>query len=363
MIFLIVLSHMEFLKYCNFGHAYELYWHNPTIAVDYFFMLSGFGMMYSFLKHGGVSAVGGADVCLISIDFAKAKIRKLYLLYVVTMLAMVPMLLAQGWLHGKSLLMNLGTVAVKLAICAPLVQSAFGTTHLSHAFNGVCWFFSTLALIYLVSPWLMKCIAGWQHVWRAVAVLPVVIVVLYVVFGMADAQVSFFDDFAYGSPYMRVWFVVYGMVLARIIFAWRTNGTVPEWMSSAEIGVALSCIAWFFLRNTFVEMEASRALLRFVDVLLCGGLLFILSFERGHVSRLLERPGFLRLGHLAMYVYLIHYPLRLYWEPIVLKRVMGNQMSNALGAISVVVIVALTMVLAVAWDRWQTKGNGQRKAV
>lgn len=354
MIFLIVLSHMEFLKYCTFGHAYALYWHNPMIAVDYFFMLSGFGMMYSFLKHGGVSAAGGADVRLISIDFAKAKIRKLYLLYVVTMLAMVPMLLAQGWLHGKSLLMNLGTVAVKLAICAPLVQSAFGTTHLSHAFNGVCWFFSTLALIYLVSPWLMKRIAGWHHVWRAVEVLPVVIVVLYVVFGMADAQVSFFDDFAYGSPYMRVWFVVYGMVLARIIFAWRTNGTVPEWMSSAEIGVALSCIAWFFLRNTFVEMETSRALLRFVDVLLCGGLLFILSFERGRVSRLLERPGFLRLGHLAMYVYLIHYPLRLYWDSIVLKRVMGNQMSDALGAISVVVIVSLTMVLAVAWDKWQT---------
>lgn len=274
------------------------------------------------------------------------------------MLAMVPMVLAQGWLHGKSLLMNLGTVAVKLAICAPLVQSAFGTMHLSHAFNGVCWFFSTLALIYLVSPWLMKRIAGWNHVWRAVAVLPVVIAVLYVVFGVADAQVSFFDDFAYGSPYMRVWFVVYGMVLACIIFAWRMNDTVPEWMSAAEIGVALSCIAWFFLRNTFVEMETSRALLRFVDVLLCGGLLFILSFERGRVSRLLERPGVLRLGHLAMYVYLIHYPLRLYWEPIVLKRVMGNQMSDALGLISVVIIVALTMVLAMAWDRWQTARRG-----
>lgn len=103
---------MEFLKYCNFGRAYELYWHNPTIAVDYFFMLPGFSMMYSFLKHGSVSATG-ADVRLISIDFAKAKIRKLYLLYIVTMLVMVPMVLAQGWLHGKSLLMNLGTVAVK----------------------------------------------------------------------------------------------------------------------------------------------------------------------------------------------------------------------------------------------------------
>lgn len=297
---------------------------------------------------------GGADVRLISLDFAKAKIRKLYLLYVVTMLAMVPMVFAQGWLHGKSLLMNFGTITAKLAICAPLVQSAFGTTHLSHAFNGVCWFFSTLALIYVVSPWLMKRVAGWHHVWWSIAFLPVFMVVVYAVLGMVDAHVSFFDDLAYGSPYMRVWFVIYGMVLARIIFAWRMDGTVPEWMPSAEIVVALACIAWVFLRNTFVEMDTASALRRFVDVLLCGGLLFTLSFERGRVSRLLERPGFLRLGHLAMYVYLIHYPLRLYWEPIVLRRVMGNQMSDALGAISVVVIIALTMILAMVWDRWQT---------
>ena len=196
---------------------------------------------------------GGADVRLILLDFAKAKIRKLYLLYVVTMLAMVPMVFAQGWLHGKSLLVNFGTITAKLAICAPLVQSAFGTTHLSHAFNGVCWFFATLALIYVVSPWLMKRIAGWRHVWGAVAVLPVVIAALYVFFGMVDAQVSFFDDLAYGSPYMRVWFVIYGMVLARIIFAWRTNDTVPEWMPSVEIGVVLSCIAIRY--NIFRKIE------------------------------------------------------------------------------------------------------------
>lgn len=59
MIFLIVLNHMEFSKYCNFGYAYAMYWRNATIAVDYFFMLSGFGMMFSFLKHGGMSGTGG----------------------------------------------------------------------------------------------------------------------------------------------------------------------------------------------------------------------------------------------------------------------------------------------------------------
>lgn len=120
--------------------------------------------------------------------------------------------------------------------------------------------------------------------------------------------------------------------------------------------MALSCIACFFLRNTFVELGSASALLRFV--LLCGSLLFILSFERGCVSRPLERPGSLRFGHLAMYVYLIHYPLRMYWEPVVLRRLLGDQMSDALGLISVAIIVGLTMVLAIAWDKWQIVRRG-----
>ena len=102
-----------------------------------------------------------------------------------------------------------------------------------------------------------------------------------------------------------------------------------------------------------------------MDVLLCGGLLFTLSFERGRVSRLLERPGFLRLEHLAsgdvrLSDSLSAAPLLGAHRPQARD---GNQMSDALGAISVVIIVAMTMVLAVAWDRWQMKDNGQRRAV
>lgn len=44
-----------------------------------------------------------------------------------------------------------------------------------------------------------------------------------------------------------------------------------------------------------------------------------------------------------------------YWEPIVLRRLLGDQMSDALGWISVAIIVGLTMVLTVAWDKWQTE--------
>ena len=356
MIFLIVLSHMEFLRRCSFGGTYDLYWHNSTLAVDYFFLLSGFGMMYSFLKHGGLSTTGGVDVHFVSIGFAKAKVRKLYPLYAITMLAFVPMMFVQGLLHGKSLLMNLGGIVAKGALCAPLVQSAFGMTRLSHAFNGVCWFLSTLVLIYVMSPWLMVRVAKMRRIGLALLGVPVLVAVLQTILAAVDARVSFLDDLAYGSPYMRVWFVIYGMVLGRVIFTWRKRNHVPAWLPRAEIAAAMLCIGWFFLRNTFVGMGAVGGALRLVDVALCAGLLFTLSFERGCVSRLLERPRFMRLGHLAMYIYLIHYLLRMYWEPVVMKRLLGNQAGvygDVIGIVSVVLIVALTMLLSIAWDRYR----------
>ena len=36
-----------------------------------------------------------------------------------------------------------------------------------------------------------------------------------------------------------------------------------------------------------------------------------------------------------------------------LDTTLGDQMSDALGLISVAIIVGLTMVLTVAWDKWQ----------
>ena len=45
MCLVIILSHLEFLANANdFGPIYRTYLHNPYLAVDFFFMISGFGM-------------------------------------------------------------------------------------------------------------------------------------------------------------------------------------------------------------------------------------------------------------------------------------------------------------------------------
>ncbi len=52
MIFIIVLSHFQVE-----GYPFEIFWNkylnNPVFAVDFFFVLSGFGMMYSMLSKSG----------------------------------------------------------------------------------------------------------------------------------------------------------------------------------------------------------------------------------------------------------------------------------------------------------------------
>lgn len=45
---IIFLSHMEFLSNYLYGEIYMRYLHNATIGVDYFFVLSGFGLMAAY---------------------------------------------------------------------------------------------------------------------------------------------------------------------------------------------------------------------------------------------------------------------------------------------------------------------------
>lgn len=50
-IMIIVFAHFEFLeKYGMFGKVYQKFFDNATMGVDFFFMVSGFGMMLSYIN-------------------------------------------------------------------------------------------------------------------------------------------------------------------------------------------------------------------------------------------------------------------------------------------------------------------------
>ena len=85
-IFVIVLSHLEFLGQlnCPFASFYNNHLHNATIGVDFFFIVSGFGLMFSFYSKPLLKTSPK-----LSLLFAIKKIRKLYPLVLISFLPFV----------------------------------------------------------------------------------------------------------------------------------------------------------------------------------------------------------------------------------------------------------------------------------
>lgn len=87
-IMLIVISHLEFIgEYEYIGDVYKTYIHNATLGVDYFFLLSGFGMMLSYQKSNQSLVYNNIKECLV---YAKNHVKKIYVLYLVSMISTIP---------------------------------------------------------------------------------------------------------------------------------------------------------------------------------------------------------------------------------------------------------------------------------
>lgn len=63
MIMIIVLSHLTCLRgEYPYSAFYNQYLHNATLGVDFFFMLSGFGMMYSYGENNVPVSIRGGGI-------------------------------------------------------------------------------------------------------------------------------------------------------------------------------------------------------------------------------------------------------------------------------------------------------------
>ncbi len=104
-VMIVVFSHFEFLK--QYGKCGDICWNyyhkNATMAVDFFFMLSGFGMMLSSIRRdpNGELPIGGISGL---INYGIRHIRKIYPVYVAFLLVGIPAYLYVGYFdYGQSL--------------------------------------------------------------------------------------------------------------------------------------------------------------------------------------------------------------------------------------------------------------------
>lgn len=300
--FLIVVSHFEYLKQSSWGWIYDNCFHNATFGVDYFFILSGFGMMLSYHRKRLNSQL--AEGSFVSFDFAKRHVSKLLPLYAFTMCLMVPVSIFESMSAGRSLFEVLGLTLAKAIPCIFLLQSSMGIISLSHAFNGVCWFLSSLFIIYLISPWLMEKIERYESTGRSIFILLLLDLLVVVLsarwLGLIEGHGPF-NDLVYGSPYRRVLYVFAGMILAQL------------YLKSVHLDAnpfIFLAIFWWLFRNALFPVFGYIAYA--VDLILAGGTVLGLASSDNWITNFFGSKWLVMLGNSSMYIYLIHYPVRIY---------------------------------------------------
>ncbi len=345
----IVFSHFEFLEqYGVFGYIYSRYFHNATMGVDFFFMLSGFGMMLSSIKSNpsGDESIGGLNG---SIRFAKRHVKKIYTPYLFFLIIGIPYVFLVNHFEQGRPLATVVSKSVMYFLCdLTLLQSATGKWNFSHSFNGVCWFLSCLFCIYLISPLIMKCLKRYiRTVRRAVAGIMISVmlsVTLSFVFSCIEAH-TVFDDLSQSSPYRRVFYVIPGMILAQLFSVMKQSRRIRIRIIEKGLFEYLSAgvsIVWFFLRGT--AEPALGSFVYVVDMILACCVLFALAFGKGKISGFFSRKTMVFLGDISMYIFISHYVIRNYTDLFVRLYRLN---SIGIGILETVIILILSFACSI----------------
>lgn len=358
----IVFSHMEFLfsgiYHYSYGNFYYQYVRNSTVAVDYFFMLSGFGIFYSAVAKQSVQKVSTAW----PLSFARGKIKKIYRPYVISLLITVPYMFYIN-LQNHSLVSTVVRNGALFCIDLSLLQSLFGTSMISHSFNSVGWFLSALFIAYLLCPLFVRMAASLlnkkTHYMIVILVDSILLLLLASTVGvLLDRKLKIggfgeFDDFFYGSPYVRCFYVWIGMLVSVLYIKTKKMGTDLKSGIGENVFFVIS-LAYFFSRQTILDLTGNNLIIvRALDVVNAALILIMLAYGRGFVSKLVSNKRLVLLGRDAMYLYLFHYAADLYIPHLFLQK------NIYFGQVTGLVEAALywACALAVSFLAWKIGGR------
>ena len=345
---IIVFNHFEFFgQYGLLGRLYHRFLQNATFGVDYFFMLSGFGMMLGSLvrdSYGDTNNVTFRG----SVAYARRHIKKIYPIYFLMLLIGIPYEVLTGVLkYGYKPLIEIIKSFFFFFIDLTVLQSSSGSMMLSHSLNGVCWFLSCLLCIYIVSPSIILFIRTHiRSVQKSLAYIVISIamsVFLSILFSQIDSSALYFDDLCYGSPNRRVFYVITGMLIANIFHLIKMEPYNFQFFRRGlfeYISIGLS-IVWYLIRQALLS---HITLLYIVDMILVSCDLFALAIGKGRISAFFRNRHMVFLGNISMYIFITHYLIRGYIDLIVQVFHIQNVV---VGIMEIIISLILTFIVSI----------------
>lgn len=337
MMIIIMLSHMQFLSLLHNGYVYSRFFHNAYVAVNFFFILSGFGLAYSYKCNEHLPQITLRN----SISYGIKRVKKIYPVYFILLFVCLPYCLYLSISDGNTIIVAFCKTIFKLILDIFLVQSSTGILQLSTGINSVGWFLSTLFLLYICCPLLLKLNEKIKNSLKAVSLFwginLALIIIFYYIFEAIESR-TFFDSLSYTSPYLRIFYLISGILLCDMVKLSKRN--LNAFNTFSETVIVLLNILWFVFRNSItIDIHIKYI----VDFLLCVLLIYIFAFERGYISKALSNSFHVKAGNNTMYWFLIHYPIRLYVHAIF--SFFSPAATWYIGIIEVTIIFVLTFLV------------------
>ncbi len=324
-------------------------------GVSVFFVLSGFLMAYVYY---------GRDLdyrLKSSVCFSIKKIKRLYLLHVLMLLAALLLELVPLFRHFSVRIMML--LLAKIGFNAVLLQDWVPTQAMYYSLNAVSWFLSACLLLYAAFPRILNRLRSLDNNKALnhniyIYIYAGLVFALQIVFAYLVQQIpslrllggDFGKWLTYICPLYRLGDFTIGCCFG---FLFRKRGDHGK--KSVATALEISAIVFagashFAFLKSNVQTPLTAQNWYALDVLyLPSSLLLVWVFarNRGWISRLLSTEFFVFLGDLSPYMFLIHQIVIRYLS-IAWKHLIGMTMSASVCSILALI---LTIMLAIGWTR------------
>ena len=280
-------------------------------AVSLFITLSGFLVSY----HSNWNS--SDEIFHFDILSSWKKIRRLYPLHIVTMIAaLIYEILTDVIVGGEQIRVSfLGTIFLNVCLMQswiPIKLPIVGSVY--YSFNGVSWYLSTMLFVYALFPLIKHMILKSGDLWKLL-LFTIWTEILFSIFGMLFFGTSgtLLKWFTYVFPPMRVFDFAYGCIVYRIISVNKVKSSFKS--QKAYFGLGGGIIASIISIILFQKFDGVFLTLKYSMNFILASLLLVPScYVLDEVKILGDENLFVKLGDISAFAFLIHQIVYKYFE-------------------------------------------------
>lgn len=286
---MVFFSHLDYLK--NSSNKFLLsisrnIFYEGYIGVSFFFILSGFVLSYNYFDKFKFNKIT-------SKDFYVARFSRIYPLHLLTLILSLPLLYF-------SILSKPFEYFLLSIIHVFLFQSFVPIEVVYFNFNSPSWSISDEMFFYLATPFLFSILSSFRSVYKLLLAVFVLCTILFL--GMFFSPKGYHHAIFYVNPIVRLLDFTLGIfifLIFRKIDTSRISNKLMSWLEFSSI----MTFFFFFIYHNFIPQVYRFSIYYWFPIIF---ILFIFSFEKGAISKMLSNKLLIYLGEISFGFYMIH---------------------------------------------------------